>query len=425
MASLDSNLYSEFLETKQMSRYVTVFTTLNMQFVQQIIGSAESGKIGDLYQLYEFIEASDARLKGMINNRRKAVSKFKYLISAGNRDNPKSIEAADFVAGNFEALKWKAYIAQLMDGRAYGVQMHQKVWKSKDGKLCIDKLVPVDKSKYEQNNQYLIDDQTAYGELIISEYLTGSRVISAQSLVDESVLTLAVDKEIKGKYDLQGFMRGIARWYLIKLFAIMNWSQYAEKYGHPVVTATVSEELLTKSRSLITQLISSVGPNRYGLLLQGMDYKIHNGSNSANVEVFEKLIALANTEMAIGILGQNLTTDVSGGSLAASKTHLEVLSNIIEDDAEWIDEIINDQIVNNLVRVNFPDLAFEDYPKYQTHIPEEIDIQKISNGLLQASRIVPIPVSHIYKKLGIPEPQDNEETIGGNGSSLLDSIVNS
>jgi len=76
--------------------------------------------------------------------------------------------------------------------------------------------------------------------------LTGSRVISAQSLVDESVLTLAVDKEIKGKYDLQGFMRGIARWYLIKLFAVMNWSQYAEKYGHPVVTATVSEDMLKK-----------------------------------------------------------------------------------------------------------------------------------------------------------------------------------
>lgn len=48
MAKLDQNIFSDFLQETEFSRYISVFTTLNMEFVQSTIAGAENGNIGDL-----------------------------------------------------------------------------------------------------------------------------------------------------------------------------------------------------------------------------------------------------------------------------------------------------------------------------------------------------------------------------------------
>ena len=426
MATLDRNAFSDFLETNEFTRYINVFTKLDMQLVQSTIASAESGNLGDLYQLYEYLEASDARLKGMLNNRRKAVTKNKFNISTADMDDLQAVEASEFIKAEIDRLNWRSYLSELMNGRIYGVQVHQKVWyKSLEGRLCIKELMPVDKSKYGQANYFNVSETLGFGELFISEYSYGSSGLSLKTLIEDNAVIAGIDKNERTKYDMQGIMRGVARWYLIKLFAIQAWSQYAEKFGQPFLTAKVSMENYKENSALLRQLLSSVGSQRYGILLEEMEVDIVNGATSSNIDAFDRLISLCNTEMAIAILGQNLTTDISGGSYSASKTHMEVLQNLIEDDLEWIDEIINNQFVKPLIRVNFPNLPPELYPTYVTSMPEYIDIDSVSRGLESASRIVPIPVSFIYKKLGIPEPQNDEATIGGGGTSLLDEIINS
>lgn len=426
MPALTKNALTTVLEQNQYVRFVNVFTKLNMELVQSVIAGAETGNLGDLYQLYEFLEVSDARLKGMLNNRRKAVVKNKYYVASADLDEQQANEVTEFISAQIENLDWRQYLSELMDGRIYGVQVHQKHWyKKPDGKLCVKKLTPVDKSKYGQASAPDYRTGLEFGELFISKYGYGSEKFALTPLLKENVVTVAVDKNQRSKYDLQGIMRGVARWYLIKLFAIQNWSKYAEKYGHPIITAKVPMEQYLESGSLLRQLISSVGSERYGILLEGMEVDVQNGASNANIDAFDKLINLCNTEMAIAILGQNLTTDISGGSYSASKTHMEVLENLIQDDIEWIDEIINNQFVVPLVRLNFPNLPEELYPTYKTEIPETVDIQKVAIGLSQAMRIAPIPLSHVYEKLGIPEPKDDEPTVGGAGASLLDEIVNS
>lgn len=421
-----TNSYEAFLSEKSLSRSITVFDKLTMSLVQTTIASAESGNLGDFYELCEYIEASDTRLRGMIGNRRKAVSKRPFAVQSANLDDERANEAADLVMRNITKLKWKSFIRELMDGRIYGVQVNQKIWgKDENGNLCITSLVGVDRSKIQQANwgASLKNPNFTFGELLISKYRYGTETIPVAELLEENSVIVAVDKDDKGKYDLHGIMRGVLRWYIVKLFTLQSWSQYAEKYGFPITTATTSEAMFNKNSALMKRLLSSVGSNRYGVFLEGMDVKIANGASTANIDVFERLLANCNNEIAIGLLGQNLTTDVSGGSFAAAKVHLDVLDAIIEDDAEFIDEIVNDQFVKPLVALNFPDLPIEDYPTYFTVFEKQVNVSEIARGLKDAASIVPIPVSHIYERLNIPEPLDDEQTIGGyNGNSLLDAI---
>src|SRR5690606_33678394 len=51
-------------------------------------------------------------------------------------------------------------------------------------------------------------------------------------------------------------------------------------------------------------------------------------------EVFAKLIEWANKAMSVAVLGQNLTTDVEGGSHAAAQVHENVRQDLIDSDAE-------------------------------------------------------------------------------------------
>lgn len=412
------NIHNEFLNDFTISRYVTVFSKLDMKLVQSTIGSAESGRLCDLYQLYELLIANDLRLSGMIQNRNKAVSKLGYDVQSADTDDEKANEVASFVSDNIKRLKWKAYIKGLMDGKSFGVQMHQKYWeKDGNGNIVIKALNPIDKSKYEQANYN--SKGLNFGELFISRYGAGTEQLSAKRLVDENVITLAIDKDQRSKYDYSGYMRGVARWYCIKLFAIMAWSQYGEKFGIPFFIGKMPEDKYKANSGILKRLLKSVGINRWGVMYDNMSIDTVNPSSANNVDVFDKLINLCNTEIAIGILGQNLTTDVSGGSFAAAKVHLDVLDNIIEDDAEWITEIVNDQIITPLVAINYPDLPKELYPNYVTQQIKPIDTEREARALGEASRVVPIPTKYVYKKLGIPEPKDNEPTIGGSNSMDL------
>jgi len=426
MPALDRNALLDILQQQEYIRYINVFTNLNMELVQSTIAGAETGNLGDLYQLYEYLEASDARLKGMLNNRRKAVTKNIYNVSSADLDVQQANDVAQFVHDQITMLDWRAYLSELMDGRIYGVMIHQKKWyKRLDGKMCIKDMYPVDKAKYGQENNTYKYDIDVFGKLYVSKYSYGTEKAYIDQLLNERLITVALDKDFASKYDMQGIMRGVARWYLIKLFAIQNWSKYAEKYGHPIVTAKVPLDQYKESSSLMRQLLSSVGSNRYGILLDGMEVDVVNGASNSNIDAFDRLIQLCNTEMAIAILGQNLTTDVSGGSYSASKTHMEVLANLIEDDIVWIDEIINNQFIAPLVQVNYPDLDEALYPVYKTELPKHIDVQQTALGLTQAMRLAPIPLSYVYKSLNIPEPKDDEPTIGGQGNNLLDEIINS
>jgi len=61
-----------------------------------------------------------------------------------------------------------------------------------------------------------------------------------------------------------------------------------------------------------------------------------------------------NADDAIRILGQNLSTEVSGGSFAAARAHTWVLATILEGDVSELAETITDGLVEAIIRFNRP-----------------------------------------------------------------------
>jgi phage gp29-like protein len=342
------------------------------------------------------------------------------MLNPANSEDVKAKEAADFVRSNIQQIKWRKTLTNILRGRIYGVSIMEKIFIKSDGKIWIDEInrIPDAKIEFNAGQMGVSSYEDRYGELILRKGM-GDRVWVSDY---RNKLVVSVDKDDVGYYDFSGVMRVVARWYVIKAFAIQSWAQFAEKYGFPIPTITMSKENLEANKSAAIKVLSSIGPNRYALLMEGMELEIKDGAGANNVEVFGRLIELCNTEMAIAINGQNLTSEVKGGSFAASQTHKEILSDITKSDLEFLDEVVNDQIVDQLVRINFPDLPYELYPVYQTVIPETINVEAEARALRELSKLIPIPVRYIQERTGVPAVEENEQTIGGYTPSVLDQI---
>ena len=158
----------------------------------------------------------------------------------------------------------------------------------------------------------------------------------------------------------RGAMRSCIVPSFIKRNALSYWLVLAERFGMPQVFAKVPAGTDHDGQSQ-NALVAEVGNSleslgRHWWAVFGKDIEIDKiaGSGEAKPEVHKELTSWANTEMAIALLGQNLTTEVSGGSFAASETHRWVADDIHLADAVELAETITQQLVEPLVRYNWP-----------------------------------------------------------------------
>lgn len=424
--TVSSKSMERMFHIRQMNRLINIVDSIEMKQLRALFNNAASGYVGELIDVYVQMEASDARLNGMLSARRNAVSRTRSVVTAGDEDNETASAARDLVNSNIEHLKWNEFRRSLMDGRLYGAAIFENIWqRGANGNLYIDKIKQVDHTLIEQyNSQYNVKGDR-YGEIVLREDNLSPNRIFLDTLPPYKLIK-AYRTNRDGYHDLEGVMRSVARWYVIKTFLIRVYAQYAEVYGFPVPIVKVSEDELKKQKSLIKSLLQSVGVNRYGIFLKSMDYEMHEAGGTTNSDVFEKYLNFANTEIAIAVLGQNLTSEVSGGSRAASETHFKVFEDLTRDDLEFTDEIIQEQFVNPLVRVNFPSLPPELYPTYRSVLQHDVDLQKLGLGLQAMSKLIPIPKSYIYEQAQIPQPDEDENVVDNTqGDDLLRAMSNS
>ena len=69
--------------------------------------------------------------------------------------------------------------------------------------------------------------------------------------------------------------------------------------------------------------------------------------------VYNERVNRANSEISKLIIGQTMTIE-DGSSLSQSQTHLQVLQNLVEGDADMLRDVINNQLLPRMVAHKFP-----------------------------------------------------------------------
>lgn len=169
----------------------------------------------------------------------------------------------------------------------------------------------------------------------------------------------------------RGIYRSLARWWLLKRYAREDWMRHSEVKAQGVLVAWGTEapgagqkDLTPRQRKQLAEQLRGLGRDAALVLPRGLDMKLVESSGK-NFETFQAQIELSNTAISIGVLGQNLTTEVRGGSLAAAKVHLEVADYLRRAYAEVLSTTLHFQLLVHWARWNFGDPRVAPWPAWQ------------------------------------------------------------
>jgi len=177
----------------------------------------------------------------------------------------------------------------------------------------------------------------------------------------------------------RGWMHGAVRslyvpW-LMRTWGLRDWARYSEVHGHPikkVVTPAGAQEddkkkflaqvaALASEATIRTPRVAGAGnekADRYDLeLLEAMNN---------NWQTFDKLLDKAEACIAVRLLGQNLTTEVKGGSYAAAQTHMTIKNEVMQFDAESLGQCLRSQSIAWWALHNFGSAELAPMPKWKT-----------------------------------------------------------
>ena len=150
----------------------------------------------------------------------------------------------------------------------------------------------------------------------------------------------------------RGFLRSCLPLALAKRFGLRWWLSTIERNGQPQTYATLPSEasgqVVADTESALLNLSS-----HWAAVFKGTA-NITSIPVGADNEIHQKFLTWINTEYAIAALGNNLTTEVQGGSFAASQTGDNVRGDYLAADCAELDETITDQWLAPLVRFNWP-----------------------------------------------------------------------
>ncbi|MFN3307304.1 MAG: DUF935 family protein [Candidatus Kapaibacteriota bacterium] len=149
------------------------------------------------------------------------------------------------------------------------------------------------------------------------------------------------------------------------------WVNFTEKYGMPILIGQYQRGATNEEIQQLAQDLDSLYED--AILVAPMDVKLelHEANRSSSVDLYLELIRFANNEISKAILSQTLTTELEGGSYAASQTHFQIRKEIILADSRLVQNAFN-QLIRYIVELNFDTQSF---PKFRLETTSSAQVQ--------------------------------------------------
>lgn len=377
--------------------------------VQVVRGVIRELEWGQLYQPAKLEDAMrrDDRISGCLMSRTHALSSMPFVPNAKD-ESARAVEIADIVKEDF--YKWLPATdqAELMThGLLLGAGFAQILWDTDtdDGKWAPRIKI--------WHPEHFFWDWTARTWMVQTvEGLTPIQAADGQWIIYCPF----------GEYRpfTRGLMRNLYVPWMLRQWAYRDWGRWSEVYGSPMRVLSTPPWANAEEADRAVQEIAGQGSGSAIRLPVGAtgegDYKLELvEAKSSGADGFDKLIARADNSIAISILGQNLTTEVTGGSYAAASVHEGIRNDIIAGDAMGFGQCMRDQVLRPWAKFNFGDENLAPLPAWNTSPPEDKKeagdaMDALGKGIASIRTSGARPdVDALMDKFGVPVTEPAEE----------------
>jgi phage gp29-like protein len=176
---------------------------------------------------------------------------------------------------------------------------------------------------------------------------------------------------------LKAMVRRVAHKYIMRGWDYRDWARYNERHGMPILGAITPANANAQLKQDFKDALSRMGSDAVIPLPQGGDPKDGNNYDLKVIEAvartylsFQLFKKELDDDIAITFLGQNLTTDSQGGSMALAQIQDKVrIDKRIEDAG--IDVAIRNQVLWWDAGYNYGDPELAPIPQHQVEPPED------------------------------------------------------
>ncbi|MEH0069158.1 DUF935 family protein [Pannonibacter sp. Pt2-lr] len=209
----------------------------------------------------------------------------------------------------------------------------------------------------------------------------------------------------------------------MKRFTDHDWAQFVRAYGQPIRLGKYDPNSSEEDRQRLWQAVRMIAGDLAAIIPEGMSVEFISALGSgANPEVQERRSAYLDQQISKLVLGQTTTTDAISGGHAVSQEHREVAGDIERADALLLSASITEQLVPWIISLTLG--PQEDYPVVSIGRPDEMPIGEWVAAIKDLAPLgLRVETSQIYDRLGIEEPAEDAETIGGVQAAPLDPLA--
>lgn len=211
-----------------------------------------------------------------------------------------------------------------------------------------------------------------------------------------------------------GAVRALGLAYVMRQFNWRDWARFNERHGLPIIAITEPSDSDEKNKKAFyagIQRMGSTGIIRLPTNAQGSGFKVEmiEARDTAHT-TFPAFRKDLDTAIAVTLLGQNLTTEVEGGSYAAANVHDRIRQDFLVADVEVLSTSLRAQLIDRWGRFNIPNWNPEDapWPTWDTTLPPDRTAESTTFSAVATavqtfqSTGMPVDYAEMFRRLGIP-----------------------
>ncbi len=290
-------------------------------------------KIGRSFEVYRELK-NDPHVWSCIQSRKSGVLSLRWKIEQLDSH----LEVFSLINEVFDSLDIYQIESDILEAPLFGFQPIEIVWKEQNGKIIPFEL------KARPQEWFAYDSA---GNLIYKGSFFG------QQRKVEKYKIINVQHEASAINPYGHSLLAKCYWPVtFKNGGLRFWVNFTERYGMPILIGQYQRGATNNEIEQLARDLESIYED--AIIVSPMDVKIelHEPSRNSSVELYLELIRFANNEISKAILSQTLTTELEGGSYAASQTHFQIRKEIIQADSRLVQNALN-LLIRYICDLNF------------------------------------------------------------------------
>jgi len=433
---------------------------LTPEKVVNILRTAEYGDPWLYLELAERMEEKDQLYQGILHTRKMAVSQLEIDVASAGDDEQSTADAAFVRDIIINSNRWDIHevVYEMLDSLGKGFSCTEIIWDLDGTNLETGAPVWLPFELKWRDPRWFMFDWISGEQLLVRSLRTDGPQLpvgretwdyrlnpmnfrlradnGVQIGIQPATEPLAPFKFIthitraKAGLPIRGGLARIAIWtYLFKNYVLKDWVVFAEVYGQPLRLGKYGAGATESDKNALLRAVANIGTDAAAIIPSSMaiEFVESKGGGQRSHEMYEKFCEYLDKLLTIGILGQELTTQLprGAGSRAAAEVHDVVRRDIATDDARRVAASLNRDLVKPLIDLNRG--PRRRYPEITIGYKEETDLVALAESIGPfVDRGMRVEDKWIRDKFNIPDPAPqavllhpaariSEQQTGGNG----------